>query len=57
MTTLEWITVMVGITLVAMFIGRRMSRRDNIQASPVPNPVHYGHSDVADHEYDDLPRT
>ena len=57
MTTLEWITVMVGITLAAMFIERRMSRRDNTQSGPIPNPVHYGHSDVADHEYDDLPRT
>ena len=56
MTTLEWIATMVCLTLVAMLIGYRMSRRDNTQASPIPNPVHYGHSDVADHEYDDLPR-
>jgi hypothetical protein len=57
MTTLEWIAALVCLTLLAMFIEHRMSRRDNPQASPVPNPVHYGHSDVADHEYDDLPHT
>ena len=34
-----------------------MGRRDNRQANSVPNPVHYGHSDVADHEYDDLTHT
>ena len=56
MTPLEWIVAMACLTLVAMLIGHRMGRRDNIQASPVSNPVHYGHSDVADHEYDDLPR-
>jgi hypothetical protein len=56
MTTLEWIVAMACLTLVAMLIGHRMSRRDKRQADPVPNQVHYGHSDVADHEYDDLPR-
>ena len=56
MTSLEWIATMVCLTLVAMLIGYRLSRRDNTQASPIPNPVHYGHSDIADHEYDDLPR-
>ena len=57
MTPLEWIVAMACLTLVAMLIGHRVGRRDNIHAGPVPNPVHYGHSDVADHEYDDLPRT
>ena len=57
MTTLEWIAVMVCITVVAVLIGHPLSRRDNTQPNSIPSPVHYGHSDVADHEYDDLPRT
>ena len=57
MTTLEWIAALVCFTLVAMLVEHRMGRRDTRQAIPVTHPVHYGHSDVADHEYDDLPRT
>jgi hypothetical protein len=56
MTTLEWIAALVCITLLAMLIEHWMGSRDNRPASSVPNPVHYGHSDVADHGYDDLPR-
>jgi len=57
MTTLEWIAALACLTLLAMLIEHRMGRREDNQASSVPNPVHYGHSDVADHEYDDLPHT
>ena len=57
MTPLQWIAGIVGLTLLAMLIEHRMGRRDNRQANSVPNPVHYGHSDVADHEYDDLTHT
>jgi hypothetical protein len=56
MTTLEWIAAVVCLTLLAMLVASRMGRRDNRRASPLPKSVHYGHSDVADHEYDDLPR-
>ena len=56
MTTLGWIAAVACLTLLAMLIAHRMDRRDNRHASPLPNSVQYGHSDVADHEYDDLRR-
>ena len=31
--------------------------RPPANADGSPHPVHYGHTDVADHEYDDLPHT
>jgi hypothetical protein len=55
MTTLEWIAALVCLTLIAMLVEHRMGRRENGPAKP-PNPVHYGHSDVSDHKYDNLPR-
>ena len=54
MTPLQWIAGIVGLTLLAMLIEHRMGRRDNTQAGPIPNAVHYGHSNVPDHEYEDL---
>ena len=57
MTALEWIAVVACLAVLAMLIEHRMGRRDTIVASPIQNPVHYSHSDVADHEYDHLPHT
>jgi len=54
MTTLEWIAALVCFTLVAMLVEHRMGRRDTRQAIPVTHPVHYGHSNFPDHEYEDL---
>jgi len=50
MSVLVWPGLAVIVTVAMMLFERRGSSREE----PV-NPVHYGHSDVADHEYDNLP--
>ena len=50
MSVLVWPGLAVIVTVAMMLFQRRGSSREE----PV-NPVHYGHSDVADHEYDNLP--
>jgi hypothetical protein len=55
----------VGITVLVALIDRWLDRDETSPSSVYPpasddsspSPVHYGHTDVADHEYDDLPHT
>ena len=56
MTTLEWTAAVACLAVLAMLIEHKVGRRDTIEARSVPNAAHYGHSDVADSEYDELPR-
>ena len=52
MSLLIWPALAVVITAAMMLFERRGRFRDEPS-----NPVHYGHSNVADHEYDNLPPT
>ena len=55
----------VGITVLVALIDRCLDRDETSPSSvhppasddSSPSPVHYGHTDVADHEYEDLPHT
>jgi hypothetical protein len=51
---LIWPGLAVIVTVAMMAFERRSNPRQ--ESSTTSTPVHYGHSDVADHEYEDLPR-
>jgi len=51
MTALVWVGL-GGFTALLMIIEHRLPKSDEPKTS-----VHYGHSDVADHEYEALLRT
>jgi len=54
MNVLIWPGLAVIVTVAMMAFERRSNPRED--PSTTSTPVHYGHSDVADHEYEDLPR-
>ena len=57
MNVLIWPGLAVIVTVAMMAFERRSNpREDPSTTSTTSTPVHYGHSDVADHEYEDLPR-
>ena len=54
MTISGWLAALAGFTMLMMLIEHLAGRRENRPPNPVSHPVHYGHSDVPDHEYEDL---
>ena len=43
------VAAVAGLTVLMMLIEHQLGRADKSAS-----PVHYGHSDVGDHEYEDL---